>query len=192
MPEQRFDIFFSGQLIKGKDPADVKLQIGKIFNASEEHIAHLFSGRAVKIKANVDQDSAIKYRIAFRNAGALIEIRATDAIATTAVKQQHPPLAAKTADHMALLPPHTGSLIDCAIEVEAAPMPDISNINLAATGTDIDETSPPPPANIDTSKLELNPANSGSLEDCQIAKTPFPTHNIDHMKLNDGGKSGKR
>jgi hypothetical protein len=49
----------------------------------------------------------------------------------------------------------------------------------------LDETSPPPPADIDTSDLEALPPNSGSLEDCKVEKTPREIPDIGHLQLVD-------
>ena len=186
MFEQLFDIFFSGQIIEGKDPNQVQQNVGKMFKANEDHLARLFSGKPIKIKSAIDQDTAIKYRLAFRDAGALIEIRTSDPLAAPVAEKKIPQEAAPhAADEITLLPPQTGSLIDCAKEVTPTPLPDISSIQLASPGIDLDETPPAPPANISTDGLILNPANTGSLEDCHIEKEAMVIPDISQIKLTD-------
>lgn len=181
MPAQTYDIFFSGRILEGASRDEVKARIGKLFNTSGDQLEQLFSGEPMKIKNAVDQETAIKYRVAFRNAGALVEIRSTDA--GTGKPQDAQPAEATADEGMVLLPPNTGSLIDCATPVEPATIPDISDLSLASPGTVLDETPAPPAADIDTSELHLTPANTGTLEDCQVAKKPAPLPDISQLKL---------
>jgi hypothetical protein len=187
MLDQRYDIFFSGSILDGQDPATVREKIGKMFRADAAQLERLFSGQPVKVKAGVDQDMAIKYRVAFREAGALIDIVPVDGGAGAQPTGNDKPSAPATHadDDMTLLPPRTGSLIDCAKTVEAAEIPDISQIALDSPGTDLDDSEPPPPADIDTSSLQLNPANSGSLEDCYKPPQPKPIPDISRLKIVD-------
>ncbi|MEH6366970.1 MAG: hypothetical protein V7764_11930, partial [Pseudomonas marincola] len=41
----RFEIAFAGQLVPGADPVKVKANLAKLFQADEQRIALLFSGR---------------------------------------------------------------------------------------------------------------------------------------------------
>lgn len=183
MPAQTYDIFFSGRILEERSLEEVKTKVGKLFNTSGEQLDYLFSGEPVKIKNSVDQDTAIKYRVAFRNAGALVEIRSAR---LEAPETSHNPEQTETEEGgMVLLPANSGSLIDCALPVESAPIPDISGLSLAGPGTTLDETAPPPAAEIDTSELQLSPANTGTLEDCQRPKTPAPLPDISRLKLVD-------
>jgi hypothetical protein len=181
MPVQRYDIYFSGKIIDDADLTTVKQKIAKLFNADGEQLDYLFSGASVKIKNNVDQDTAIKYRVAFRDAGALVEIRSADPIAAAAKSSSgttsHPDVA------MTLLPPNTGSLIDCAPTIKSAEIPNTDYLTLASSGTVLDESSSPPPLVIDTSELTLAPANSGTLEEYQIKKQPAPLPDISQLRI---------
>jgi hypothetical protein len=47
----------------------------------------------------------------------------------------------------------------------------------------LDETPPPPPRGIDTSGLELAPANSGTLEECQIKKEAVELPDISRLAI---------
>jgi len=228
MSTEKFDIFFSGQIMEDQDEAEVRTKVGRIFKANEKQVERLFSGQEVKIKSGVDLDNAVKYRVAFRNAGALIDIRPTSTASATPTAQPQttapqqpqattsPPPAESpqsTKDGIELLPPKTGSLIDCAPEVVPAAIPNIDDmdfgsnaepldateppppanidtqgltLNAASAETILDETEPPPPANIDTNSLELNPANTGSLEDCQQAVKPAEIPDISNLKIIEG------
>jgi len=179
MPTERFDIFFSGQIIEGQDEAKVREKIGRIFKATPKQLEQLFSGQPVKVKSGVDIDKAVKYRVTFRDAGALIDIKpvSTPNAATTTQPQakpsQPPPSPSTPAkDEVELLPAKTGSLIDCAAEVVPAEIPNIDGISLGSNTGPLDETEPPPPANIDTQGLTLNPAQSETTLDEREAPPP--------------------
>ena len=120
------------------------------------------------------------------------------------------PVADRAAEEAELLPPRTGSLIDCAQEVAPAAIPDISDISMAEAGGILDETPPPPPLEIDTSELSATTAsledcqqqqeaveipdiselsatepNTGSLEDCYQAVDPVEIPDISNLELAD-------
>jgi len=183
MPVQCYDIFFSGKTVEGADLAAVKQNLARIFNTGSEQLEYLFSGNSVKVKAGVDQETAIKYRVAFRNAGALVEIQSADPVAEPAKTTPSSAPQNQSQEMMTLLPPRTGSLIDCAPVIRPAPLPDISDLSLANPGTLLDETPPPQARPIDTSNLELAPANSGTLEDYQIIKEPAVLPDISQLSI---------
>ncbi len=157
MTDTLFDVYFSGKVLEGQEMEAVRHAVADIFKADSAMVERLFSGTPVRIKAGVDQETAIKYRVTFRQAGAIVDIKPTDSAPepteqTTTEKPQ-------ATDSMTLLPAKSGSLIDCAIEEEAAPIGDFSYMSLAPEGTDIDETEPTPELDIDTSNLEIKPDN---------------------------------
>ncbi len=181
---ERFDIFFSGQIIAGQDEAAVRTRLGRLFNANPKQLERLFSGKPVKIKSGVDIEKAAKYRVSFRNAGALIDIKPASkagAASTTQAKAARPPGAAPPArDQMELLPAKTGSLIDCAAEVVPAEIPNIDGITLGSSTAPLDSREPPPPANIDTEDLTLSPARPEAMLD---ESEPPPPAEIDTSGL---------
>lgn len=181
MPSQTYNIYFSGQIIDGKDPLKTRRQVGSMFKASQKQLDRLFSGTRIKIKSGVDEETAARYRVAFRNAGALVEIQPSGADANNA-------LTADTThsgrpEGLSLLPANTGSLEDCAPRVTPQPLPDINHISLAATGNIIDESPDPEPPEIDIGKLSMEPANSGSLEEFRKEVEPYPIPDISHLDL---------
>jgi hypothetical protein len=186
MPIQQFDIYFSGQILEGQDPAEVRERIRRLFNAQDDQLQRLFSGEAVRIKGGVDEEEASKYRLAFREAGALLEIRVAEAAAAsspTPAAETRAQESDKDSGNLTLLPPNTGSLIDYAPEIEPREIPDISSMTLAPEGSTIDESEEPPAADIDTGNLTASPAQSGSLEDCQQPVEPYPIPDISNLQI---------
>lgn len=186
MPIQQFDIFFSGQILEGQDPAEVRERIRRLFNAQDDQLQRLFSGEAVRIKGGVDEEEASKYRLAFREAGALLEIRVAETAgdsSPTPVAETRTQESDKDTGNLSLLPPNSGSLIDFAPKIEPREIPDISSLTLAPEGSTIDESEEPPAADIDTGNLTVSPAQSGSLEDCQQPVEPYPIPDISNLQI---------
>lgn len=210
MSEPLYDIFFSGQIMQGRDPAEVRENIARIFKASPKQLEFLFSGSHAMVKQGLDQEAAVKYRVAFRDAGALVDVVPAGEQPATKEPQTETRSSIQPADQITLLPANTGSLIDCAKTVEPAPLPEISGISMAPTGgslidcakivepvplpdisvlsmaptgSNIDEIETAPPADIDTSALSLNPPNTGSLEECHVEPPVAEIPDISQLKL---------
>ncbi|MDI1302647.1 MAG: hypothetical protein PSX71_12135 [bacterium] len=65
-----FNVVFSGELSGRADPAAVRANVGKLFNASEAVLDKLFSGQPVAVKKMVDRATAMKVRALMKQAGA--------------------------------------------------------------------------------------------------------------------------
>lgn len=84
MSDELFDVAFSGQISAGANLQEVKVRVGKMFNADGAKLEQLFSGHRLVIKKNVDQPTAQKYKSALRSVGAECEVTST-AVAHTPV-----------------------------------------------------------------------------------------------------------
>lgn len=80
MSDDLFEVAFSGEIIEGENAEDVRARVGKIFNADETKLTHLFSGKTIVIKKNIDQQTAAKYEAALNKAGAECEIRSMNPV----------------------------------------------------------------------------------------------------------------
>ncbi|MCW5587215.1 MAG: hypothetical protein KIS75_13870, partial [Chromatiales bacterium] len=69
-----FDIYFLGESLPGADPVAVRRGVAKLFKVQEASVDRLFSGNPLRVKQAVDADAASRYRAAFREAGALIQV----------------------------------------------------------------------------------------------------------------------
>ena len=49
-----YEVIFSGQMVAGADPLQVRQAVQRLFNASEQMLDQLFSGRKVVVKRGVD------------------------------------------------------------------------------------------------------------------------------------------
>lgn len=65
-----YEIAFAGQVVPGAPLEQVKANLARLFQADEQRIALLFSGRRVVIKSGLDAAGAEKYRTTMERAGA--------------------------------------------------------------------------------------------------------------------------
>lgn len=188
---QTFDIYFRGELLPDADPQLARDGLAKMFRLDEEAVERLFSGRPKRIKRGADVDKASRYRAAFREVGALIEIVPADTPApapltgTAKVPQASEPSDEKRVLEAAfeLLPPRTGSLEDCAPQVEARPIGDTSWMSLDDPGVDLVEPEPQPQVEYDISGLSMSNPQAFSLEDCVDPRPPVELPDISHLTL---------
>lgn len=100
-----FNVVFSGEISGRADPAVVRANVGKLFNASEPVLDKLFSGQPVAVKKMVDRATAMKVRAMMKQAGAETRLVQVDeqgrplaaAGATAAAPAQHAPASAAAA-----------------------------------------------------------------------------------------------
>jgi len=183
MPEERFDIVFRGRLLDGQDPAAVREQVGRMFKVSGAQLERLFSGRPMVIKRAVDTETAGRYRLAFRQAGALVEVRISD------LSEDGDPAPRWTpASTWTLLPSNSGTLEGYAPRPAPSPLPDIRHLALATPGTGPAEQAPPPAATpIGTGTLDLVAGQDWTLEDCQPPPLPEVLPDMDDLALSAPG-----
>ena len=55
-----YEVIFSGQMVAGADPLQVRQAVQRLFNASEQMLDQLFSGRKVVVKRGVALATAEK------------------------------------------------------------------------------------------------------------------------------------
>lgn len=93
-----FNVMFSGEISGRADPAAVRANVGKLFNASEAVLDKLFSGQPVAVKKMVDRATAMKVRAMMKQAGAETRMVPVD-------EQGRPLTAAPTPAPAASVPP---------------------------------------------------------------------------------------
>ena len=74
MNDEKYDLVFKGQLVKGIDSDNAKRNLAALFKIGIDKAEALFTGKPVILKRNLDADSANKYRVAIKKAGALIDL----------------------------------------------------------------------------------------------------------------------
>lgn len=190
--DELYDVYFAGQVQDGQDPGRVREQLRTLFNANEQTLDQLFSGKLNAIKRGCDRKTALKYKTAMERAGAVPVIRAQqttgDAAAprTAAEKiaalaaapdevgyRQDAPAPPRTAatdsdDSFGLAPPGTEVLRESERAAPVTREIDTSALQVDADATRLSEESGTPPLNLDTSHLSM--AEAGE----QIPNLPSP------------------
>ena len=177
----RYEIAFSGQLVPGAQLELVKANLAKLFQADEQRLALLFSGRRVVIKSNLDAAGAEKYRSTLERAGALIEVVDLDQ------EIEEIELAPPPAEPVAA----TGAGEPVVGRLQVAPRDeymaafaevDAPDFGIAPLGADVQDDKPSPAApTLDLSQFSLAPVGSDMGEAKKAPAGPPP--DISHLKL---------
>jgi hypothetical protein len=69
--EARYNVYFAGELCAGHDLASVREQLAGLFKADNATLDKLFSGKAQLVKRDCDRVTALKYKQAMEQAGAV-------------------------------------------------------------------------------------------------------------------------
>ena len=72
--DNEYAVMLTGTLVTGRAPTEVKQTLAGLFSISLEEIDSLLSKAPVRIKQNVDQDTARRYKVAVEKAGALCDV----------------------------------------------------------------------------------------------------------------------
>ena len=234
--QHKFDIFFSGEILEGRDEQQVREAVGKLFKLSGDRLDALFSGEPKRIKKNLNVEQSGRFREAFRTAGAIVQIvsageqppkeaqqaatkpdsasglklapvgsnlsplprdagHGTQTTANHTTELEIAPIESASAEptpqpvdidtsNLQAAPAESGSLEEFAPAVEPAPLPDISNMDIARDDQPIQEGRQESAGNIpDTSHLEAVPPKTGSLEKFAPHKKPVPIPDISNLSL---------
>jgi len=176
----RYEIAFSAQVVPGAQLELVKANLAKLFQADEQRLALLFSGRRIVIKSNLDAAGAEKYRSTLERAGAVAEVVCLD----EAVEEIE--LAPAPAAQVAAASPPEGRLqVTPRDEYMAAfAQVDAPDFGIAPLGDDVQDEKPQvsaPP--LDLSQFSLAPPGSDMGEAKKAPAGPPP--DISHLKLQE-------
>ena len=196
--EERYNVYFAGQVIDGHDLAAVREKLGKLFNADPSVLDKLFSGKPQLVKRDCDNNTAAKYKRALEGAGAVPIIK----LATPAVTEQpssapaepkQPMSAAEKIAALAAAPTEnpyskagTGSS-SAAAQPETATA--VGGIALAPPGTEVlrkEERAKPVIREVDTSTLQIDAAAERLSE---VSAPPPPAPDTQHISMGDVGET---
>ncbi len=100
MTTEKFDLVFSGELLPHQEPEQVKARFAALFKMDPAQVARLFSGKTLVLKRDLDLDTANRYRMAIKQAGARVALRKSESADAVVVAQPPAPqnLAAQPVD----------------------------------------------------------------------------------------------
>ncbi len=177
--QNRFDIYFSGDILEGRNPAEVREAVGRIFKLSGDKLDALFAGKPRRIKKDLNVEQSGKFREVFRKAGALVQI-----VPAGQRPGQQKPRKKESSSPWKLMPP--------GADLNPLPRESEKDIRVAADAGDNLSMAPvspmpaqpePPPADIDTGSLDVSPARTGSLEEFVEEKPPTPIPDISTLDI---------
>lgn len=182
----RYNVYYAGQLLEGEQLEVVRPRLAKLFNADEQTLDRLFSGKAQLLKRDCDKATALKYKQAMEKAGALPLIRASGDKGAPAGEGQ-PTKTMTAAERIAALAaaadareagrePPPGGGIPTAVAAET----ETGGVTLAPVGADVlreEERSVTAAAVIDTAGLDLDDQGQRlSPEPPQAPTAPDTSH----------------
>lgn len=178
MSQERFDLVFSGELVPGYELAQVKKNVQLLFRIDEAKTDVLFSGRAIALKKGLDAETANKYRVAIKKAGARVAV--VQCGADTA-KSQQPVPAAKAATAAAPIGAKAHSERGLTTELGAQPASagvprraiEAPEFEIASVGEDMlpeEYRLPLATVDVDTSDLSVAPQEGNLVGEDEIAR----------------------
>ncbi len=196
-----FDIYFSGKLMPDANIIYARSKIAAMFKANEQQLNKLFSKEPTAIKRNVDMEKAIKYRLAFRDAGALIDIKPANMADPVAkkVSEPVPPVPVDEPEEIVITsvaepaeeeivitaPVVTANEDDLAQPAEdpesAIATLSLDHLSLAPVGSDVADQVEVEEKEFNTDEFEVLPANEGTLKYFSIEKEPVEIPDISHL-----------
>ncbi|MEN0105437.1 MAG: hypothetical protein AAGC84_03330 [Pseudomonas sp.] len=184
----RYEIAFSGQLVPGAQLDLVKANMAKLFQADEQRIALLFSGRRLVIKNNLDEAAAEKYRATIERAGAVVEVCDMDFVEIEEVEMAppppyEPPAPAPVAASVGGTPK---PLVVAPRDEYMAAFSDVEapDFGIAPVGVDLQDEKPEAVApKVDLSQFSLAPAGSDMGQAKAAPAGPPP--DTSHLKLQE-------
>ncbi len=167
--EQRYNVYFAGQVMAGHDAAGVRDKLAKVFNANAATLDKLFSGKPQLIKRGCDEATARKFKDAMERAGAVPVIKVDESSAPNVAPAVTPsPATAKAmtaAEKIAALaaaPDETRFRQSSSTPADADPEDTAAasgGIALAPPGTEVlraEERARPIVRAVDTSRLAVD------------------------------------
>lgn len=184
----RYEIAFSAQLVPGAQLETVKANIAKLFQADEQRLALLFSGRRIVIKNNLDEAGAEKYRSTLERAGVLVEVVDMDSqieeIVLTAPAPAPAPVISAPAPVAANDNPGRLKVAPRDEYMAAFSEVDAPDFGIAPLGNDLQDAKPDSSApELDLTQFSLAPTGSDLGELKRAPAGPAP--DISHLKLQD-------
>jgi len=170
-----YDIYFRGGIAPGESLDTVKANLAKLFKASDEKITAMFSGRAIVLKKDLEEDAAQKYQSIMEKAGAKVILRQQP----TATPSEKKVTSSSTQSAQPIQPTQQQTP-----SINEAPGPaKTESWDLAPVGSDVlndSEKKPFKKADIDTSTIKLASVFDQVTE---TAAPPPPPPNTDHISV---------
>jgi hypothetical protein len=176
-----YQVIFEGKLTGERSLEEVKSNLAALFKMKPEQVDALFSGKAVVIKRDIDQGTALKYQAAFKKAGAVCSVL-SDTPENTAQRAQPKSAAAPSSGAgSSANPKDRGGRMAGKDIVNIAVPQNLSGLSLAETGAVLENLLVGQNARIpDTSGLSFSKDDAAYLA---------PVKNVTEVKVDISGLS---
>lgn len=87
MATTQYHVVFYGEIEPGHSIEDVKRNLSTRFKLNAQQLEQIFSKNPALIKANTDQQTALKYQAAFRQAGAICHLEAVEEVSDDSISK---------------------------------------------------------------------------------------------------------
>lgn len=183
MRDDHFQLVFAGRLAEGVSPAQVRQSLQARFNLSDSQLERLFDGSPVTVKRNLTESAAERYRQAFLEAGAVVEIQPL----TGPTEQRAGPTASGEPDSDELEARSPASPCDDARPRDGEPHAlgeTAATLQVLPPGAPVgEEPNDAAPVRPDISHLSLAPAEGMSLADCAPSAPETPDLDLERYAL---------
>lgn len=184
--EERYNVYFAGQVMDGYDPHSVRDKLAKMFNADQQTLDKLFSGKTQLIKRDCDKATALKFKEAMERAGAQPTIKV--AASQTAEAKAEPTRTMTRAEKIAALAaaPDEDRYQKPALESRSSERhtdagAEAGGISLAPPGTEVlreNERAERLIREVDTAGLEVDTAAKRLSEEAPVPPAAPDTRHI--------------
>lgn len=172
-----FEIVFQGQVKDGVAPEQARARLGQLFQAGEQQLDTLFSGRRIVIKQGLDAAGAERYRQAIERAGAVCSVVAMEEAVESAEAEPE-----RSVEPVQKGPRATSVVVPRDEYMAAFASVEAPDFGIAELGADLqDEYTDHTPLPLDLSALSLAPPGA-DLDQLKQDRPPVKP-NIDHLKL---------
>ncbi len=189
--EDRYNVYFAGQVLDGFDQSSVRDKLAKVFNADQATLDKLFSGKTQLIKRYCDHATAQQYSEAMERAGALAIVKLSEPATATNTASARPMTAAEKIAALAAAPDtslyRTGTSGTTPQSQNQSAEPEPGGIALAPAGTEVLRKEERPAAvirEVDTAGLAIDTAAKRLSDE---APPPPAAPDTDHLSMGDVG-----
>ena len=190
MSDDRYNLVFKGELVKSVALAQAKQNLSRLFKVTGSKLDLLFSGEPVVLKKNLDFDTATKYRVAIKKAGARVDLVLVAPANAEKTKPKPDSRSAPTTPpaHLEKAPGVTAGSVEAAVSNQVD-YQIAESIALTPVGTTISEEEAREDLPlIDVSSMSLSDLGADLLKPNERESLPLVEVNTSHMSLAEAGE----
>ncbi len=191
MSDQRYDIYFTGQLVEGVALETAKQHFTTLFKAAPDHVEKIFNGKPQLLKKDVSKEAALKYKSVLHKAGMMTAFKAHQSITQVEEPTAQENIAAQntvtqtgepTSAEFSLAPVGSDVLKENERTIVEAKEIDTSNIKMVSAFMDLEPEPKEIPPAPDTSHISVAAAGADILAEKPHAPEA-PPMNLDAITL---------